>query len=245
MEHDIVAIELTPEVLTVVPSMTVGAVVVDGLLSAASRMNAATDRLVSEIKLELPLRVRREAIAENDLIRGWRETFRAFRIAPKFRSSVEQLARRYLRDGRVATGVGIVDYYCAVSSRELATLGGYDLARLPSATVELRLQRATDRFHPLGSFDIPASAPAAPVYVAAGEVLCWGLNVRDSMATSLQPTTDTALFVTEAATRDQRLAGSRALARLCNDMTVLGCSVGTPVFASAATPTIELAHTRR
>jgi DNA/RNA-binding domain of Phe-tRNA-synthetase-like protein len=222
------------------PDVLVGALLASGLLAAAATVadqpfpNDTAQALVSQdVTIELA--------ADHPLIKDWRTAIAACGLKPStFKSSPEQLARRTLKSGPVRTGLPLVDLYCEVATRHLAPLGGYDVARLPSTEIALRLASpGTDSFAPLGGRDgdMPLTDRVA-VYAAGSTVVCWAYNCRDSRDTCLTAETDVALFVGEAVTARQHDALRTALDDLAGRLAGAGASVGPTVYADRDRPSV-------
>jgi len=182
-----------------------------------------------------------ELVADHPLIRDWRTAIAACGLKPStWKSSPEQLARRTLKGGLVRSGLDLVDLYCEVATRHLAPLAGYDVARLPSEPIVLRLaDPGSDIFVPLGGGDVPLTDKVA-VYAAGSTVLRWAFNCRDSRETCLTGDTDTGLFLGEAVTVVQHAALRVALADLAARLTAAGGEVGPTGFADAEHPDLTI-----
>lgn len=226
---------LADEVVARFPEATVGAFVASGLDVARISAPDAADLV----------RTRRDALLSggltvDDLMRdqrivSWRQAIRACGLsASSFRSSAEQLARRFLKDDAFATPLPIVTAYCAISAHRLAPLAAYDVDRLPRREIALRTWREGDRYEPLGG--APSDLPTTPdvvVYACGSEVVCYAWNVRDSQRTCLLPDTRRAVFVGESATAFQRDACRVALTELASWLSDRGARVGPVRFAGA------------
>ena len=171
------------------------------------------------------------ALATHELVAPWRDAVSACGLkASRYKSSAEALARRFLKNDRVTTGVPAVDLYCAVSAKNLAPLGAYDVERLPATRIDLRHARPGDEFAPLGgdTAAMPLSQ-AVVVYAAANTVLCWSFNHRDSSSTCLRPTTTRAVFVGEAVTTAQVDQLNVAIEELKRSLELGGVDIGADV----------------
>ncbi|HEX3622229.1 MAG TPA: phenylalanine--tRNA ligase beta subunit-related protein, partial [Acidimicrobiales bacterium] len=179
------------------PDVLVGGFIASGLRDAAAVVAAQpfpTDTAQALVSQDVTI----ELVADHPLIKDWRSAIAACGLKPStFKSSPEQLARRTLKSGPVRTGLALVDLYCEVATRHLAPLGGYDVGRLPSPAIVLRLADPTaDTFAPLGGRDGDmALTDRVAVYAAGSTVVCWAYNCRDSRATCLTGETDVGLFV--------------------------------------------------
>ena len=223
--------------------MLVGGFVASGLRAAAEVL--AGEPPPWDTRQELVDRgLRIETIASEPVIADWRAAIAACGLKPStYKSSPEQLARRFLKSGPLQTGLALVDVYCDAPTRHLAPLGGYDLGRLPGGDVRLRLaDPGTDEFHPLGARDgeMPLT-PAVAVYAIGSTVICWAYNCRDSRDTCLTEDTDAGLFVGEAVTASQHEPLRAALADLAGRLRGAGAAVGPAAFADASSPSVEVA----
>lgn len=223
------------------PGILVGGLVASGLRAAAvavDRQLFPTDTAQALVNQDVTL----ELVADHPLIRDWRAAIASCGLKPStYKSSPEQLARRTLKSGPVRTGLALVDLYCELSTRHLAPLGGYDVARMPSTEVRLRLADPSgDTFSPLGGRDGDmALTDRVVVYAAGSTVLCWAFNCRDSRDTCLTPDTDVGLFLGEAVTAGQHQALRRALGDLAGRLRAAGATAGPVVYADRSSPEMQ------
>ncbi len=182
-----------------------------------------------------------ELAADHPLIRDWRAAIAECGLKPStYKSSPEQLARRTLKSGPVRTGLALVDLYCEVATRHLASLAGYDVDRLPAEPIVLRLANpAADVFVPLGGGDVPRTEGVA-VYAAGPTVLRWAYNCRDCRETGLTEETDTGLFLGEAVSAVQHEALRTALDDLAGRLAAAGAQVGPVLCADRDQPHITI-----
>jgi DNA/RNA-binding domain of Phe-tRNA-synthetase-like protein len=170
-----------------------------------------------------------ETLTADPRIAGWRDATKTAGLKPSaFRSSAEQLARRVLRGQGLTTPLPLVTAYCALSAHHVAPLAIYDRDRIPGPTVELRFARPDrDRFDPLGGHasDFPIGDQVV-VYAAGQEILCWGINHRDSKTTSVSEMTSRVLCVGEAVIPEHHEPLRNALSALHDLLAGHGASVG-------------------
>jgi DNA/RNA-binding domain of Phe-tRNA-synthetase-like protein len=222
------------------PDILVGGLIASNLRAAAT--TAAAQPFPDDTARALVSQdVTIELVADHPLIKDWRAAIAACGLKPStYKSSPEQLARRTLKTGPVRTGLALVDLYCEVATRHLAPLGGYDVARLPSPAIDLRLaDPSADTFAPIGGGDMPLTDRVA-VYAAGRTILCWGYNCRDSRDTCLTDDTDTGVFLGEAVTARQHDALRAAFDDLAGRLAVAGAGVGPVVYADAGRPRMEV-----
>jgi DNA/RNA-binding domain of Phe-tRNA-synthetase-like protein len=172
-----------------------------------------------------------EGLSKTEPFLSWRGLFTKMGLSSSsFRSSVEALVRRSVRDGKVpVTGIKIVDLYNALSVHHAAPLGGHDCAKV-TGPVTLRFADNNDHFTPLGgkASDFPLK-PTVLVYAREGNILGFALNCRDSADYCLTDETDEALFVSEALNDAQEKAAVAALNALAEILQNGGASVNVPI----------------
>lgn len=222
------------------PEILVGGLLASGLRAAAA--TAAGRPLPDDTAQALVNHdVTIELVADHPLIRDWRTAIASCGLKPStFKPGPEQRARRALKGDVTPTPLAMVDLYEEVATRHLASLGGYDVARLPPAALELRLaDPSADTFAPLGARagDVPLTAGIA-VYAAGSTVLCWAYNCRGSRQTCFTPETDVGLFLGEAVTARQHEALRTALDDLAARLRAGGAAVGPTVYAHAEEPMV-------
>lgn len=223
------------------PDILVGGMLVTGLLAAAvvvADQPFPTDTAKALLNQDVTI----ELVADHPLVRDWRTAIAGCGLKPStYKSSPEQLARRTLKIGPVRSSLPLVDLYCEVATRHLAPLGGYDVGRLPSGELQLRLaDAASDTFNPLGGRNGDmAPSDRVVVYADGSTVLCWAYNCRDSRDTCLTAETDVGLFLGEAVTARQHEALRTALADLAERLHAAGAIVGPVTYASWATSAVE------
>lgn len=186
---------------------------------------------VSLPEWELPPELDTSRISEDARIEVWRNAIRTMGLkASDYRSSIEQLLRRLVRGSPPETGVWFVDAYNALSTYHAAPMGAYDIDRLPTGRVDLRLaRRDLDRFTPLGGrlSEFPLKETVA-VYASGPEVLCWAFNVRDSQRTCVSPSTHRFLVLSEALDVEGSRRSSEACEAFSRSLGRCGFLVGEP-----------------
>ena len=165
-------------------------------------------------------------IASIAAIRTWREAYGQAGVKPsKYRSSIESLIRRTLRDDSL-TILPLVDIYNGVSLHHGVPLGAVDDGLLEAGDIELRLCRPeADHFEPLGgdSRDFPLLA-TVPVYAIGTTILCWCFNCRDARPTALRRETERAIFFSEGIHSDQLAKATAAMEDLARILRSAGAT---------------------
>lgn len=146
----------------------------------------------------------------------WRGAYRAFGLKPSdHRSSIEALLRR----PHVRTGIPFVDYYNSLSINHRATMGAYDAEKVGQITV--RPARPGDSFSPIGG-GVVAVKPGVLCYCDGTEVICYGLNYRDSSVTAVSAVSDEVLVISEYVSQSTRNASVAAIKQLLADCAEIG-----------------------
>jgi DNA/RNA-binding domain of Phe-tRNA-synthetase-like protein len=82
-----------------------------------------------------------ESILDAPIVKEWRNAFQRFGVKPsKYRSAIEQLYRRALRQEIIETSLPLVNLYCYVSLIEMVPMGAYDLEKV-EGDIAVRLSR--------------------------------------------------------------------------------------------------------
>ncbi len=236
-------LEIEEEISRRFPDVRSGGFLVEQLDTASGATGAHASQWESARSELLGHGLTIENLTADPRIAAWRHAFRLSGLKPSaYRSSPEQLARRLLKGENIATPLPIVNAYCAVSARNLAPMGGYDLDRLTTMKVTLRYARPEqDNFHPLGGRreDMPLT-PTVAVYACDAEIICWSFNHRDSRLTCLEQHTQRALFLSEAISMEQHHSIAKALEELRQTLSANGAVVGDLAFVESHSPQIEL-----
>ena len=130
-------------------------------------------------------------------VAAWRAAMGAMGISGrKFPSSIESLLRRAFKGGDPPHINPLVDFYNAVSLRHVVPAGGFDLGEIDE-TLELRLTRAGDAFHPLDG-SAPESVGEGEVAYAGGtEILTRHFVYKQSRKALLADSTTSLFLVSE------------------------------------------------
>jgi DNA/RNA-binding domain of Phe-tRNA-synthetase-like protein len=135
---------------------------------------------------------------DHPAIAVWHAAYRHFGTNPRRqRPSVDALARRLARTGRLPRISPAVDSYNLVSVTHAVPAGAFDLDRV-EGHITIRFAEDDDRFVPLGEPDeVEQPHPGEVVYVDAAGVLTRHWNHRDADRTKVTPASRRVLFVLE------------------------------------------------
>jgi DNA/RNA-binding domain of Phe-tRNA-synthetase-like protein len=130
-----------------------------------------------------------ETIAEHPRIKAWREAYKAFGAKPsEFRSSVEAMARRSLRNDLLPSINALVDIGNIVSLEHLVPVGGHSLDEL-TQDISLRLATGEEDFVPFGSTETEHPLPGEVIFVEGNTVLTRRWTWRQANHTLTLPET--------------------------------------------------------
>lgn len=133
----------------------------------------SSDELVSllragEVSVRSQLKV--DTIADHPNIKSWRDAYRAFGAKPsEFRSSIEGLARRALRNQELPSINSLVDIGNAVSLRHLVPVGGHAID-VVMQNIALRPATGEEEFVPFDS-DQPEHPLPGEIIFAEGNIV--------------------------------------------------------------------------
>jgi DNA/RNA-binding domain of Phe-tRNA-synthetase-like protein len=130
-----------------------------------------------------------ENISEYPRIKSWREAYKAFGAKPsEFRSSVEAMARRALRNDQLPSINALVDIGNLVSLENLVPVGGHSMDEL-TRDIMLRLATGDEDFIPFGSTEIEHPLPGEVIFVEGNTVLTRRWTWRQANHTLTLPET--------------------------------------------------------
>lgn len=110
-------------------------------------------------------------LADHPRIRPWREAYRSFGAKPgEFRSSIEALARRVLRNEPLPSINALVDIGNVVSLRYLLPVGGHAIDVL-TGDIALRVATGQEEFIPFGSDQVEHPLPGEIIFAERNTVL--------------------------------------------------------------------------
>jgi DNA/RNA-binding domain of Phe-tRNA-synthetase-like protein len=128
-------------------------------------------QMLREAEASIRSRLSLERIADEPRIKAWREAYRAFGAKPsEFRSSIEALARRALRNEPVPSINALVDIGNVVSLRHLLPAGGHAIDVL-TGDIALRLATGQEAFVPFGADQMEHPLAGEIVFVEGDTVL--------------------------------------------------------------------------
>jgi len=135
-----------------------------------------------------------ESIAEHPRIKPWREAYKTFGAKPsEYRSSVEAMARRALRNDPLPSINALVDIGNIVSLQHLVPVGGHSMDDL-THDIALRFATGEEDFVPFGSMESEHPLPGEVVFTEGNTVLTRRWTWRQANHTLTLPETHSIEF---------------------------------------------------
>ena len=202
------------EVFEMFPDASVHAIVFDGLAAfdratVAPWKQRAIDTVASSGFTS-------ETVLDAPAVKEWRNAFQRFGVKPsKFRSSIEQLYRRALKQELIETPLPLVNLYCYVSLIEMVPMGAYDLEKVDGDIV-IRLSKENETFLGIGDTTPLIAHAGVVVYSDDGGIICWAWNHRDAAHVSLSPETNRAIFFADSSSHESESRAAAAITLLAD-----------------------------
>ena len=180
---------ISPEIFTKYPGYARGVVLAFGVHNGPSPDELV--QMLRDAEESVRAQVNIEAIAEHPRIQPWREAYKAFGAKPsEFRSSIEAMARRVLRNDLLPSINTLVDIGNIVSLQHLLPVGGHSMDEL-TQDITLRLATGGENFVPFGSTEIEHPLPGEVIFVEGSTVLTRRWTWRQANYTLTLPETRT------------------------------------------------------
>jgi DNA/RNA-binding domain of Phe-tRNA-synthetase-like protein len=170
----------------------------------------------------------------------WRTRFQAIGVSgKKFPSSIESMLRRALRGGEPFSINPLVDFYNIVSLRHICPAGGFDVADLEDATLDLRLTRPGDTFTALDSDETETVGPGEIAYATGDDVLTRHFVWRQSRLGLITPETTRAILISEVLGEVGRDVAEQVLAEFLDGAGRYFGTTATGTLMNAEQPSAE------
>lgn len=146
-------------------------------------------QMLREAEASVRRQVSIESIVEHPRIKPWREAYKAFGAKPsEFRSSVEAMARRALRNDMLPSINTLVDIGNIVSLQHLVPVGGHSMDEL-TQDISLRLATGEENFVPFGSTESQHPLTGEVIFAEGSTVLTRRWTWRQANHTLTLPET--------------------------------------------------------
>jgi DNA/RNA-binding domain of Phe-tRNA-synthetase-like protein len=178
---------ISPEIFQMYPSYVRGVVIAHQVHNGPS-----PDELVGMLRqAEESVRARLtiEKVAEETRVAAWREAYRKFGAKPsEFRSSVEAMARRALRNEPLPSINALVDIGNLLSLRHLMPVGSHAIDLL-KGDISLRLATGAEEFVAFGTTEMEHPLPGEVIFAEGNTVLTRRWTWRQAQHTLTLPET--------------------------------------------------------
>ena len=169
-----------------------------GLVIARELANGSSPpdllELLREAEAAVRARVKAEAVAEEPRIKSWRDAYRAFGAKPaEYRSSIEAMARRALRNDRLPSINALVDIGNIISLRHLLPAGAHAIDLL-AGDIALRTATGAESFLALGSDASECPLPGEVIFAEGDTVLTRRWTWRQAQHTLTLPESRAVVF---------------------------------------------------
>jgi len=146
-------------------------------------------QLLRQVEAGVREKLNIEQLAEHERIKSWREAYRSFGAKPsEFRSSIEGMVRRVLRNEPLPSINALVDIGNIVSLRHLVPAGGHAVDVL-TGDIALRLATGKEEFIAFGSEVMENPVPGEVIFVEGNTVLTRRWTWRQAKHTLTLPET--------------------------------------------------------
>lgn len=181
-----------------------------------------------------------DSILDSPAIREWRTAFQKFGVKPgKYRSSIEQLYRRALKQEIIETRLPLVNLYCYISLIEMVPMGAYDVEKV-QGDIAIRFSKANEPFLGIGDAAPLISNPGVVVYSDEGGIICWAWNHRDAARTCLSPKTNRAIFFADSVSHESESRADSAVTLLAEVLSATGAIKLTKFVLNRANSTVTI-----
>ena len=158
-----------PEIFKEFPGYSRGVLLAFGVVNGDSPPELLS--LLREAEESIRGKIALESLTEQPRIKSWRDAYRAFGAKPsEFRSSIEALARRALRNQPLPTINKLVDIGNIVSLRYLVPVGGHAID-VVKTDIELRPATGREAFVAFGSEEEENPLPGEIIFTEGNTVL--------------------------------------------------------------------------
>ena len=181
------AYSISDEVFSQFPGYTRGVVLAYDVKNGDSTLELVS--MLREAEASVREKVDLEKLAEHPRIASWREAYRSFGAKPsKFRSSIEAMTRRALRNQELPSINALVDIGNALSLKHLVPTGGHAID-VVTGDIALRPARGDEAFVPFGSEKMEHPEPGEIIFTEGDTVLTRRWSWRQANHTLTLPTT--------------------------------------------------------
>ena len=177
----------SPDIFRLFPGYVRGVVIAHGVRNGPSPEELV--QMLRQAEESVRARLTIEKVAEEPRIAAWREAYRTFGAKPsEFRSSVEAMARRALRNEPLPAINALVDIGNILSLRHLMPVGGHAIDLL-TGDITLRLATGQEEFVAFGTTEVEHPLPGEVIFAEGNTVLTRRWTWRQGNHTLTLPAT--------------------------------------------------------
>jgi len=181
------AYSVSPEIFRMFPGYVRGVVIAHQVHNGASPNELI--QMLRQAEQSIRGRLSIETIAAEPHINAWREAYRKFGAKPsEFRSSIEAMARRALRNEPLPSINALVDIGNVLSLLHLIPAGGHAIDHL-GGDIALRLANGSEEFVPFGGAEMEHPLPGEVIFAEGSTVLTRRWTWRQANHTLTLPET--------------------------------------------------------
>lgn len=178
------------------PDLKVGLLVVKGADNHRTTNQEIEEMLAFESK-NLQEKYQNELVSDIPKIGDWRRAYKAFGYQPSsYRSSLEALLRRLIRDGQLTDINPIVNFCNLISLKHALPVSGDDLDQV-SGSIRLDFAKGGEFFVTLGSKKLEQARPGEVVYRDDLDLLSKAWNYRKSDKSQISEVSQNVALVLE------------------------------------------------
>ena len=178
---------ISDEIFRRFPGYVRGVVIAHGVNNSTSPEELI--RLLRASEVSVRERLNLDLLTEDSHIKSWRDAYRSFGAKPsEFRSSIEAMLRRALRNDPLPDINALVDIGNVVSLRHLVPVGGHAIDVVED-NIELRLASGGEDFIPFGSDELEHPLPGEIIFAEGNIVLTRRWTWRQANHTLTLPET--------------------------------------------------------
>lgn len=151
-----------------------------------------------------------------ECVHAWRNIFQMMGASTSRISSIENIYRFVLENGRLFDVNPIVDLYNSISCFWGLPMAGYDIHKISDSSLELRPAKKGEIFKPLGLKQVEKTKNGEIVYADNEKILCRYWNNKDSDLTKITKDSKDILFIFDSSPEVKRLDLDCAVNMLAN-----------------------------
>lgn len=216
------------EVFNILPNLSVGILVLKGV-EEDKKLNSTEKNEIEELlensNNESKKYLTSDVISENEIVKGWRETYSKFPNKKGARCSLENLLKRVLHDNPVGSICPSVDITNSISLKYALPIGAEDLDKI-EGDLRLDIMNGDEHFIPIGKDEEEPPQKGEIAYKDDYGVVCRCLNWRDGVRTEITDNTKNEFIAMENINPDRVNELEKALDELSELMKkYLNCEV--------------------